>query len=129
MSLDVEPAPKKATKASSLGTLIVSEGVGDVDVGAAGASVFGKEDSFRISIPNAQRDELFVPATCVRSINATVQEKVSSNANMLSVEAEQVPIWEGELSRVLEELRQEFSVQGFQARLWLMQRGLFLWQR
>ena len=117
VSLDVVPAPKKATMETSLGTFCVSGGVGDVVVGVAGATVCGKEDSFRISIPNAQRDEFFVPATSVRSTNATVQEIVSSYASLLSVEAEKLPIWEGELSRVLEELRQEFSVQGFQARL------------
>ena len=51
------PAPKKAIMESSLGMFSVSEGVGDVVVGVAGATVCGKEDSFRISIPNAQRDE------------------------------------------------------------------------
>ena len=114
---DEVPISKKATKTSNLGTSIVSRGVGGVDVGVAGATVCGKEDSFRISIPNAQRDEFFVPVTCVRQTNAAVQEIVSSYANLLGVEVEQLPIWGGELTRVLEELREEFSVQGFHTRL------------
>ena len=116
----VGSAATKTAQAPDLGTLYVSEGGECVDVGV-GVGVDGdgmcETDSFRIAIPNGQRDEFFVPATCVRLSNEAVQEIVSSYASMLNVEAAQLPIWEGELTRVLEELRQEFSVQGFQARL------------
>ena len=112
----VVPASKQTAQTSDLGTLDVSESGMCVGVGVEGDRVC-EADSFRISIPNAQRDEFFVPAASVRSTSAAVHEIVSSYANMLSVEAAQLTIWEGELTRVLEELRQEFSVQGFQARL------------
>ena len=117
MEGDEVPKSKKATKTSNLGTSSVSGCVGGVGVSTAKANVCGREDSFRISIPNAQRDEYFVPATCIRQTNAAVHEIVSSYASLLGVEAEQLPIWGGELTRVLDELRQEFSVQGFHVRL------------
>ena len=114
----VVPFSVTTAQTSDLGTLYVSEGGECVDVGVG---VKGDRkcdtDRFRIAIPNNQRDEFFVPATCVRSSSEAIQEIVSSYANMLNVESTQLPIWEGELTRVLEELRQEFSVQGFQARL------------
>jgi hypothetical protein len=113
----VEPRHKKASTTSTLGTFCVSEGVRGVDVVVAGDGICGREDSFRISIPNAQHEEFFIPAQSVRPTTTIVQEIVSSYASMLSVEADMLPIWEGELTRVLEELRQEFSVQGFHARL------------
>ena len=70
-----------------------------------------REDNIQMSLRNAQRVEVFVPPTCLRPTNATVEEIVSSYTSVLSVGADQLPIWEGELTRVQEELRQEFSVQ------------------
>jgi hypothetical protein len=56
----VEPRHKKASMTSTLGTFCVSEGVRGVDVVVAGDGICGREDSFRISIPNAQREEFFI---------------------------------------------------------------------
>jgi hypothetical protein len=111
------PVTPKTTRPSPLGTFCVSEGAGGVVLGVVGDGVCGKGDRFRIAIPNAQREEFFIPAQSVRSTNVVVQEIVSSYANMLGVEEDRLPIWDGELTRVLEELRQEFSVQGFHERL------------